>query len=112
MRIKEKYMERLKKLDTDIIETDIYNIILIHTARTWERIRMSKPNQEMIADNIRSTELIEEISTDILSNYLIQEFIHLKKDNSVPDNFWDREGDGFSDTYIERLATEIINKNY
>tara|TARA_R110000796_G_scaffold200989_2_gene317148 strand:+ start:148 stop:450 length:303 start_codon:yes stop_codon:yes gene_type:complete len=94
------------------VKRDIYNIILIHTARTWERIRVSKPNQEMVADNIESTELIQEISTDIFSNPIVQEFICLKVNNSVPTNFWDKEGDSFSDIYIERLATEIINKNY
>ena len=26
---------------------EIYNIILVHTARTWERIRLTQPYQEM-----------------------------------------------------------------
>jgi hypothetical protein len=30
-----------------IIDRGIYNTILIHTARTWERVRAKQPLQEM-----------------------------------------------------------------
>jgi hypothetical protein len=80
---------------------------MIHVARTWERIRLKQPYQEMPLDNIASTDAIEEISYDVFKTDLIQDFIR-KPDGAI----WDRYGDGASDVYIERIATEIIEKHY
>lgn len=88
-------------------ERQIHNIILIHVARTWERIRVEQPYEEMPLDNIASTEVIEEIAFEIFKKDLIQDFIR-EKDGSI----WDRYGDSCSDVYIERIAKEIIEENY
>ena len=37
-------------------DREIYDIILVHVARTWERLRLQQPNNEMPLDNIRSAE--------------------------------------------------------
>ena len=60
----------------------------------------------MPLDNIESTDAIQEISYDVFKTDLIQEFIR-KQDGSI----WDKYGDGMSDIYIERVATEIIETN-
>jgi len=88
-------------------QRQIHNIILIHVARTWERIRIKQPYEEMPLDNIASTDAIEEIAYEIYKTDLIQDFIQIK-DGSL----WNRYGDGMSDTYIERIATEIIEEHY
>ena len=93
--------------DMNNFERQIHNIILIHVARTWERIRVKQPYEEMPLDNIASTEAIEEIAYDIFQKDLIQDFIR-EKDGSI----WDRYGDGCSDTYIERIAASIIEDRY
>jgi hypothetical protein len=85
----------------------IFNIVLIHVARTWERARVEQPYQEMPLDNIESTEAIEEIATTIMDTDLIQEFLK-EQDGQV----WDKYGDGCSDSYIERIAREIIEEDY
>jgi hypothetical protein len=41
---------------TDKIDRGIYNVILIHVARTWERTRVKQKFGEMPIDNIASTE--------------------------------------------------------
>lgn len=89
-----------------IIDRGIYNTILIHTARTWERVRVKQPFQEMSYDNIESTDCIEEIATKIYEDEVIQEFI--KNRNG---DIWIKVG-GSSDTYIEHLAEQIITKEF
>lgn len=89
----------MKKFDREI-----YNIILIHTARTWERIKVKKPFKEMPYDNIESIGYIEEIATRINEDKVIQEFI--KNRNG---NIWSKVG-GASDIYIEHLAEELIKE--
>jgi hypothetical protein len=84
----------------------IRNTILIHTARTWERVRVKQPLQEMSYDNIESTDCIEEIATKIYEDEIIQEFI--KNRNG---DIWIKLG-GSSDTYIEHLAEQIITKEF
>jgi hypothetical protein len=88
-------------------ERQIHNIIIIHVARTWERIRVTMPYEEMPADNIASTEIIEQIAYEIFKLPLIQEFLH-EKDGAI----WDRYGDGQADVYIEKCAREIIESEY
>jgi hypothetical protein len=87
-----------------LFDRSIYNIVLIHTARGWERIRVTRPHQAMPLDNIESTEAIEEIATRIINSELLQKFL-LTMDGSV----WEDE---CSDTHIERLAYDIIYKDY
>jgi len=87
-------------------DREIYNIILIHTTRTWERIRIKQPFQEMPYDNIGSTNYIEEIATRINDDEVIQEF--LKNRNG---DIWIDVG-GASDTYIEHIAEEIITTEF
>jgi hypothetical protein len=89
-----------------IIDRGIYNTILIHTARTWERVRAKQPLQEMPYDNIESTGCIEEIATRIYEDKIIQEFI--KNRNG---DIWIDIG-ASSDTYIEHLAGLIITKEF
>jgi len=90
-----------------LFDREIYNIVLIHTARTWERIRIRQPHQEMPLDNIESTEAIEIIATLIIYDSVLQKFIE-NKDGQV----WLDTENGCSDSYIEAEAEEFIIKNY
>jgi hypothetical protein len=91
----------------------IYDYILIHVARTWERIRLEQPNQEMPQDNIESAlEAIPCIALDILTNNVIQKFI-IVCDTDKGEDFWlENTEEGMSDSYIENTARIIINKQY
>jgi hypothetical protein len=92
-------------------ERQIYNTILIHTARVWERVRLEQKNEEMPYDNIASTEIIEEVATDILDCKLIREFLKALKKGKSWD--WEEEsGEGFSDTFIESMARDKIINNW
>ena len=95
-----------------LTENEMHNIILVHTSRTWERIRLKQEYQEMPQDNIQSAyESIPEIAFEILNTSVIQKFL---KYNG---NYWDwgKETKGYafmSDCYIEQKAFEIIYNNY
>ena len=90
-----------------LFDRSIYNIVMIHTARTWERLRIEQPNEEMPLDNICSTEAIEEIATIIINNKVLQEFL-LDLDSQI----WHDTLDGTSDVYIERIARDLITEEY
>ena len=90
-----------------VFDQKIYNIILIHTARTWERVRVKQPHQEMPIDNIGSTECIEGIARTINNDDVIQEFLETR-DGSL----FERSRGVMSDAYIESLAEQIIRKNF
>ena len=92
---------------TPKFDREIYNIILVHVARTWERFRVVQNHQEMPLDNIQSAEELPNIAQKILENKVVQEFL-INKDGSV----WDKFGDGCSDTFIERISREYIIANY
>lgn len=92
---------------TQKFDREIYNIILVHVARTWERFRVVQNHQEMPLDNIQSAEELPNIAQKILENKVVQEFL-INKDGSV----WDKFGDGCSDTFIERISREYIIANY
>jgi hypothetical protein len=93
----------------NIMNKEIYNIILIHTARTWERIRITQTHQEMPFDNIGSTDEIEKIATMIYHVAIIQGFLTIEN----TDNYWvDNTDEGMSDTYIEGQAEQIILDEY
>tara|TARA_R110000796_G_scaffold80241_2_gene177613 strand:- start:111 stop:392 length:282 start_codon:yes stop_codon:yes gene_type:complete len=85
---------------------EIYNIVLIHTARTWERMRLTQTYQEMPFDNIASTDEIEEIASTIYDNDIIQGFLT----DEIKDDYWiNNTAEGMSDIYIEAEAERIIN---
>lgn len=90
----------------------IHNIILVHVARTWERIRLKQPYEEMPQDNLESAcNAIPEIAYDIYKSYIIQKLIDYKKH----DWCWRTMTKGYaemSDIYIEKKAEEIIYNNY
>tara|TARA_B100001175_G_C19169476_1_gene476789 strand:- start:28 stop:312 length:285 start_codon:yes stop_codon:yes gene_type:complete len=90
-----------------LFDREIYNIVLIHVSRTWERTRVTRLHEEMPLDNIESTDAIEEIATTIINDDMLQEFL-ADRDGDV----WDKFGDGCSDSYIERVASEVIEKEY
>ena len=90
-----------------IFDRNIYNIILVHVARTWERLRLNQPHQEMPLDNIESAEELQIIADFIIETDLVQEFLS-NRDGDV----WDKFGDGCSDVYIERVGAEYITENY
>jgi len=92
---------------TPKFDREIYNIILVHVARTWERFRVVQNHQEMPLDNIQSAEELPNIAQKILENKVVQEFL-INRDGSV----WDKFGDGCSDTFIERISREYIIANY
>ena len=95
-----------------ITDEQMHNIILVHVARTWERIRLRQPYNEMPQDNIESASVaIPEIAYEIYKDDVIQKLINYKK------NDWDWEvmtkGEThFSDLYIEGRAEEIIYNEY
>ena len=88
---------------------EIYNIILVHTARTWERMRIAQPYQEMPFDNIASVEEIEHIASVIYHNDIIQGFL---TDVTQEDYWVNNTDEGISDSYIENEAEGIINREY
>jgi len=88
-------------------DREIYNTILVHVSRAWERLRLEQPHQEMPLDNIESAEELPTIADQVLYTPLVQEFLE-QRDGSI----WNRFGDGFSDIYIERTAREIIKGTY
>ena len=100
------------KLTMEIKDREIHNIILVHVARTWERIRLEQPHQEMPSDNIESANsAIPEIAYIIYNTKVIQKLINYHKDDWV----WSKITNGyadFSDTYIEQKAHEIIYRDY
>jgi len=89
-------------------KSGLFNVVLVHTARTWERIRLGQPYQEMPCDNIESVDSIIEVAEEVIEDEILNQFLKSK-------GIWDWEektGEGFSDTYIEGLAEKIIRKNY
>jgi hypothetical protein len=88
-------------------DREIFDIILVHVARTWERIRLMQPHQEMPLDNIESAEEMSSIADTIMDSDVIQEFIKNRDGDA-----WNKYGDEYSDSYIERLSHEIITNNY
>ena len=92
------------------MERYIFNNILVHVSRTWERTRVKQPFEEMIMDNIESVDAIVEIADRIILDSVIQEFINTE--NRENWDWSDKTEEGCSDTYIERLAQEIIDKEY
>jgi hypothetical protein len=92
-----------------ITKAGLFNIVLVHTARTWERIRLEQEFEEMPLDNIESTSAIVEIADKIIEDKILQELLVTNSE----DWDWEEKTDtSFSDVYIEGLAEKIIKKNY
>ena len=92
-----------------ITEVYLFNTILVHVSRTWERIRLEQPHQEMPLDNIESVDEIVDIADRIIKDDVLQKFL------SIDDEDWDwneESGEGCSDSYIEGLAHKIITEKY
>lgn len=90
----------------------MYDYILIHVARTWERIRVEQPHQEMPQDNIESAEdSIPSIADTIFENDIIQGFLNASEEVKS-DDYWDKNTGTMSDWYIEGVAEKIIKENY
>lgn len=89
----------------------MWNYVLVHVARTWERARMETKHQEMPLDNIESVDAIIEISDTIYNGSIIQGFI--KATEKGREDYWvNNTEDGMSDWFIENEAEKIINKEY
>lgn len=88
-------------------EQQMHDTIVVHVSRTWERIRLEQPFQEMPDDNIASVDTILEISYTILKDKVIQDFL-VRQSGDV----WLETDEGMSDIYIETLAEKIIKENY
>ena len=61
----------------------------------------------MPLDNIESAQELQDVADFVLETDVVQEFLR-NRDGDV----WDKFGDGCSDSYIERIATEYITENY
>ena len=90
---------------TKEIEDILHNTIVVHVARTWERIRLKQPYAEMPHDNISSVDTILEIAYSVLKDEVIQDFV-VRQSGDV----WLETKEGMSDTYIEALAEKHINR--
>ena len=94
-------------MKTKELEDNIHNIIVVHTARTWERLRLKQAYEEMHQDNIASVDTILQIAYKILKDKVIQDFI-VRQSEDV----WLETDQGMSDVYIESLAEKEIKNNY
>ena len=85
----------------------IFNTILVHVSRTWERIRVTQPFEEMPMDNIESVDFIVDVSDRIYNDAIMHGFI---ANPSHVDYFLKTTG-VLSDTYIENQAMIIFKKD-
>lgn len=93
-----------------ITKRELFNIVVVHTARTWERIRREQPYEEMPCDNIESVDEILQIADEIMEDKVLKKFLRCKDKYNWD---WKKEsGEDFSDTYIESLAAALITNEY
>lgn len=91
------------KLNRDVLRANV----IVHVARTWERIRLDQDNQEMPIDNIASVDVIVGIADYIMHN----ETVKLLLDTDIKDWDWYRySGHHCSDSFFEELAMQDIYK--
>jgi hypothetical protein len=88
-------------------ERQLFNIVLIHVARSWERVRLEQDFEEMPQDNLESLESIQDIATEIMDDKHIVMFLKSKEND-----YFITHTNEMSDTYIENLATKIIKQHY
>ncbi len=105
-------VEKLSPVPVDRLTRYMFNYILVHVSRTWERIRVSEPHEEMPLDNIESVHAIESIATDIFNNDIIQGFLIASSEGMRGDDYWDKNTGTMSDCYIEEVAHKVITKEY
>ena len=90
----------------------MFNTILVHVARVWERVRVGTYCQEMPLDNIESVDAIVQITEEIFRNDVIQGFINASEEERK-DGYWIKNTkEGMSDSFIEMKAEVIIRKEY
>lgn len=91
------------KLHRDFLRANV----IVHVARTWERIRVLQDNQEMPLDNIASVDAIVEIADGIMCN----ETVKLLLDTDIEKWDWhSTTGHHCSDSFFEELAMQDIYK--
>jgi hypothetical protein len=83
----------------------LLNILVVLVARTWERVRLSQPHEEMPKDNIESIGIIIEIASRIYNDPNIVS-------NATQWWYIYNESDTMSDCYVERQAVKIIESEY
>jgi len=88
-------------------ERQLFNIVLIHVARSWERVRLEQDFEEMPQDNLESLESIQDIATEIMDDKHIVMFLKSKEND-----YFITHTNEMSDSYIENLATKIIKQHY
>ena len=93
-------------------KTFVYNYVLVNTARTWERIRLTRPHQEMPIDNIGSVDEIIKVAEAICQNPVIQGFVNATEEVKTNDYWLKNTKQGFSDSFIEEEADTIIREWY
>jgi hypothetical protein len=65
----------------------------------------------MPLDNIESVEAIEEIATSIFEGEIIQKFLNASNEEKA-DDFWDKNTNLMSDSFIEGEAEKLIFENF
>lgn len=91
------------KLNRDVLRANV----IVHVARTWERIRLDQDNQEMPLDNIASVDAIVEIADYIMYNKTVK----LLLDTDIKEWDWfTATGHHCSDSFFEELAMQDIYK--
>lgn len=94
--------------DTD----ELYNIVLVHVSRTWERLRVAQEHEEMPVDNIGSTDVIGQIATQIFEGKVMQGFVTGSAEVRENDYWLKNTTEGMSDIFIEAEAEEMISVQY
>lgn len=89
----------------------MFNNILVHVSRTWERIRLEQPNQEMPLDNIQSVDEIVLIADEIFLSDVIQKFLNASEEEKN-NNFWEKNVGTMFDWYVELTAEVRIKNEY
>ncbi len=97
-----------KTVNTGYDGTEMYNLVLIHVARTWERIRMQQVDQTMPCDNIASIDAIGIVATEIFKGEVIQGFVNGSEEVRMNDYWIKNTEEGMSDIFIEALADRLI----
>ena len=94
-------------LKNNIMKTFIFNTTLVHVSRTWERIRVEQPHQEMPYDNIESVDeivsLAEEISEDDKVNMYFNQTMNYSSEEVFGMMF-----DSYVETRAEKKILELL----
>ena len=91
-------------------QVSMFNTVLVHVSRTWERARLQQESEEMPMDNIESVDEIVSIADQIMTDQYIQEFLILSLlPNPAPYSFMEKTGMMF-DSYVESIADQKIKE--